>query len=148
MKNFSPVVLGVFALCAMGLWGCSQQKAGAINAKMRDLESRYAKLEEDFRTLYAAHEQDRAKLAQAEEQRSTAEAQKADLTAKLDSVIHERENFRKQITQRTQERDHAQTNLIQFHQDLKTLAGRIEAALNSNPPNTGATIIPASRRTQ
>ena len=146
MKNFSPLFVLIFALCALGLWGCGQQKAGAINTKIRELETRHAKLEDDFRTLHATHEQNRKKLAEAEETRSDLERQKIDLTAKLDAVILERENFRKQMAQRTQERDHAQANLTQFSKDLQALAGRVEAALNSNPPNH--TIIPASRRTE
>ena len=148
MKNFSPLFVAMFGLCAMGLWGCGQQKAGAINTKVRELETRHAKLEDDFRTLQATHEQMREKLSEAETQRGALEKQKTELTANLDGVILERENLRKQMTQRTQERDHAQTNLMQFSKDLQNLASRVDAAVNSSPQSPSAAIIPASRSTR
>ena len=122
MKIFNPLSLGVLALCAMGLWGCGQQKAGVINAKIRELESRYAKLDEDFRTLNATNEMNRKRLAQAEAQRALLENEKADLAKQLDGAVLERENLRKQVSQRTHERDNAQANLLQFSKDLQALA--------------------------
>jgi SMC interacting uncharacterized protein involved in chromosome segregation len=148
MKNITAVSAGVFLLCAMGLWGCGQQKSGVISAKISELESRYAKLEEDYRTLQSNHDQHRKKLTQIEAQRNTLEAEKTDLSKQLDDVKIERESLRKQVSQRTQERDVAQTNLMQFSKDLQTLASRMESALNGNTPTPNASIIPASRRNE
>lgn len=146
MRNVNLLILGALLLCAMSLWGCNQQKTGAITNKIREMESRYAKLEEDYHTVQAASEQNRKRLNAVETQRSALEKEKADLTQQLDSATTERESLRKQLAQRTQERDTAQSHLVQFSRDLQALAGRVEAAANTNPANPNAPIIPASRR--
>jgi chromosome segregation ATPase len=148
MKNLNPLFIAVFVVCAMGTWGCSQQKTGAINAKIRDLESRYSKLEEDFRTVQASDELNKKRLAEAEAQRGQLESDKTTLTRQLDGAILEREKLRKQITQRTQERDSAHANLVQFSKDLQSLAGRVETALNDPQTIQSTAIIPASRRNE
>ena len=66
MRYFKPLLFGVLALCVTGLWGCGQQKSGIVTAKIHELESRYAKLEEDFRTLQVANEQTRKRLSAVE----------------------------------------------------------------------------------
>ena len=147
MRSFKPIAVVGLLLCGMSLWGCNQQKTGTISNKIRELESRHAKLEEDYRTLQAANEQHRKRLNAVEAQRTVLEADKAELAKQLDVATTERETLKKQIAQRTQERDSAQSNLVQFSKDLQALAGRIEAAANPQvSPN--ATIIPASRRTE
>lgn len=148
MRHISPIYVALFLLAAMGVWGCGQQKTGAISAKINELESRYAKLEEDYHTLQASHTQHQKKLAQVEEQRGALENDKSELNRQLTSVKAEREVLKKQVSQRTQERDVAQTNLMQFSKDLQALASRVETALNGNAPTPNTTIIPASRRTE
>jgi chromosome segregation ATPase len=148
MRNIKPALLVAFLLCTMGVWGCSQQKTGAISAKINELESRHAKLEEDYRTLQSNHDQYRKKLSQMEAQRNALEQEKTELNNQLDKTTNERETLRKQVSQRTQERDVAQTNLTQFSKELQALAGRVESALNNNSPGPNASIIPASRRTE
>ena len=148
MRNFNPLIVAVLLFCAMGMWGCNQQKTGVISAKIRDLETRYTKLEEDYRTLQVMGEQTRKRLTQAEAQRAALEKDKTDLSRQLNTVTGDHERLQKQLSQRTVERDFAQTNLQQFSKDLQALAGRVEAALNSPPQGPSATIIPASRRTE
>jgi SMC interacting uncharacterized protein involved in chromosome segregation len=147
MKNIKPVSVAVFLLCAMGLWGCGQQKS-APNARLGELEARFAKLEEDYRTLQSNFDQQRKKLTQAEAQRNALNAEKTELAQQLDAVKAERETLSKQVSQRTQERDAAQTNLLQFSKDLQALAARVETSLNTDTPTPNASIIPASRRTE
>src|ERR1700722_13012785 len=148
MKNFTPVFVAVFLLSALGVWGCSQQKTGTISAKISELETRYTKLEEDYRTLQSTHDQHRKRIGQLEAQRTTLEAEKTDLSKQLETTAAQREALRNQVTERTRERDTAQTNLMQFSKDLQALAGRVESAVNSNSPSPTATIVPASRRTE
>lgn len=148
MNQINPAYVAVFLLCAMGVWGCSQQKTGAIAAKINELEARYAKLEDDYRTLHASNEQNRKKLTQIEAQRVTLEGEKSDLTQQVKTVGTERDMIRKQLTQRIQERDVAQTNLSQFGRELQNLAGRVEAAVNNPSGNSISSIIPASRRNE
>ena len=148
MKPFNPWYLAVLLVCALGVWGCGQQKTGAITAKINDLESRYSKLEEDYRTLQATNEQHRKKLNQIEAQRVTLEKEKAELSQAVAAINIDRETLRKQVAQRTMERDTAQTNLSQFSKELQSLAGRVEAAANNHSPNGVTTILPASRRNE
>jgi chromosome segregation ATPase len=148
MRYFNPVLFGLLALCATGLWGCGQQKTGVFSAKIRELEIRYSKLEEDFRTLQLASEQTRKRLSAAETQRAALERDKADLTKTVEAFSGERETLRKQMTQRTVERDAAQANLKEFNKDLHALASRVEAALNEPSVNPNAAIVPVSRRNE
>ena len=146
MKNTNPFVIAALLLCAMSLWGCNQQKSGTVATKIRELETRYSKLEEDYRTLHSANEQTRKRLGAVEKQRAELETDKTELTKQLEMTTSEREAFKTQVTQRTAERDAAQNNLAQFSKDLQALVGRIEATVNN--PSANTTIIPASRRNE
>ena len=146
MRNTNPIVLAGLLLCAMSLWGCNQQKSGTITAKIRELETRYTKLEEDYRTLHSSNEQTRKRLAAVERQRAELEAEKSELTRHLESASSERDTLKTQVTQRTAERDAAQNNLAQFSKDLQALVGRIEATVAN--PSSNPSIIPASRRSE
>jgi len=152
MRNFSLIYVAAFLLSAMGVWGCSQQKTSAISAKVTELETHYAKLEDENRSLQVHHDQHRKKLTQIENQRnafaadkSVLEQEKAELAKQLEQISRDRATLVKQVAQRTQERDTAQSNLMQFGKDLQALAGRVEAAVNTNSPSPNAAIIPASR---
>lgn len=148
MTTFRSWSVVVLLLCMMGgLWGCNQQKGTAINTKVRELETRYAKLDEDFRTLQASNEQFRKRMNQAESQRDALEAEKNELTKRIEDTTKERDILRDQYVQRTQERDTAQANLTQFSKDLQALVGRVETALN-NPQGPNLPIINASRRNE
>jgi chromosome segregation ATPase len=148
MKSISPTFIAVFLLCAMGVWGCGQQRTGSIGAKISELEARYAKLEEDYRVLQSNHDQHRKKLTQIEAQRNALEEEKTELNYKLDKLAIERETLHKQVVQRTQERDTAQTHLAQFGKELQALAGRIESALNTNSQSSNAAITAAAHGTE
>jgi chromosome segregation ATPase len=148
MRYFSPLLFGVLALCVMSLWGCGQQKSGIVSAKIHELESRYSKLEEDFRTLQLASEQTRKRLSAAESQRVALEHEKADLTKQVEETVGERDSLRKAMSQRTVERDSARSHLSQLNKDLQALASRVESALNDNSANPNPAIIPTSRRNE
>jgi hypothetical protein len=70
------------------------------------------------------------------------------LTKTVENATGESEALRKQMSQRTAERDTAQANLSQFNKDLQALASRVEAAMNENSVNPNKAIIPASRRNE
>jgi len=153
MRKINPFVIAALLTCAVSLWGCSQQKTGVNANKLRDLESQINKLEEEQRALQASNEQIRKRLAAAEAQRTvvetqkaTLETEKADLTKELETTNADRESLRKQVANRTSERDAAQNLLVQFSKDLQSLAARIESAVNNPAPTANAPIIPASRR--
>ena len=153
MRNVNPWILAALLVCGMSLWGCNQQKTGTIASKVKDLEVRYAKLEEEHKTLHAANEQNRKRLAAVEKERTALEEEKTELTSKLDSATKqletttgERDGLKQQVMKRTQERDTVQSNLVQFSRDLQDLASRIEAAATTAAPKASTPILPASRR--
>lgn len=145
MSKVNPFVIAGLLLCAVSLWGCNQQKTGTIATKIRELETRYTKLEEDHKALQSTHDQNRKRLSALEAQRTALENDKNDLAKQLETATAERDGFRKQVSERTMERDTAQNHLTQFCKDLQGLVGKMEATVN-NSPAANAPIIPASRR--
>jgi outer membrane murein-binding lipoprotein Lpp len=128
MKTSSRGLLLVVAVACLGLWGCAQNKAGSdAAAKLRELEARHAKLEEDYQAVAAANETIRKRLAVVEADRQVA--------------VRERDELKRQVTVRTGERDAVHAQLVQFGRDLQTLVGRVEAATNggSSAPATSLT---------
>jgi outer membrane murein-binding lipoprotein Lpp len=153
MNKANPWVMAavMFSLLCLGVWGCSHQKSGAFSAKIREMETRCAKLEEDYRAVAAAHEKSRKKLAQTETKLAEAQARSDELAKQIEElrpVVKERDDLRRQLASRTQERDQAQSQLVQFSRDLQALAGRVEAAALANPGPPLMTAIPASRKSE
>jgi len=134
MTGTNKALLVVMVITTLGLWGCAQNPTGpATSARIRDLESRNAKLEDDYRAAVAARDVIRKKLTSTEDLR----AQQAE---ELKVVIRERDDFKQQLSQRGAERDALHGQLIQIGKDLQSLAGRIEAATGTplTPPISAA----------
>jgi chromosome segregation ATPase len=143
MQRASTALLVVMVVSSLGLWGCTNQKNGATNIKIRELENRHAKLEEDYRVIVAANETNRRKLIQLE-------AQRTELTQKIEElqlVVKERDELKTQLAVRTEERDSVQGQLMQFSKDLQNLAGRAQAAA-SRPFSNALNAVPTSRQVQ
>ena len=64
--------LAILMVAAFGLWGCAQGPAHgpAAAEKIKALEGKCSKLEDDYKSVAAARDQLRKKLADAEEQRA------------------------------------------------------------------------------
>ena len=63
--------LVITVVATLGLWGCAQEKNGGRgNARIRALESKNSKLEDDFRDVAAARDQVKRKLRTAEQERA------------------------------------------------------------------------------
>ncbi len=143
MQKASTAVLVVMVVSSLGLWGCTNQKNVATNVKIRELETRHAKLEEDYRVILAANETNRRKLI-------LIEAQRTELTQKveeLQGVVKERDELKTQLVSRTEERDNVQQQLVNFSRDLQSLAGRAQAAAARNFGNS-LTAVPTARKIQ
>ena len=142
MQKASTALLVTMVISSLSLWGCTNQKNVATNVKIRELENRYAKLEEDYRVMLTANESSRRKLVQLE-------AQRTDLTRKIEelaAVVKERDELKTQLEIRTEERDNAQHQFTQFSKDLQSLTVRVQAATRSMRPILSAST--ASRATQ
>jgi len=127
MKQFLKAV-GVFLVAGFGLWGCAQGPGGSSTSdRLKALEAKNARLEEDFRTASATRDQLRKKLTATEE----AQAQlQQEFNALKTLLAKERDDLKGQLKQRIQERDNVQAQYDGFRRELKELLGQAESALN------------------
>jgi chromosome segregation ATPase len=126
MNSTKRALVVVMLTSVLGMWGCTQNGASpSASSRLRELEAKTARLEDDFKSVSAARDQARTKLANAEEQRLL-------LTAQLEALTRERDEFKAQSKNRTAERDNLQSQLAQFGRDLKSLLTKVdEAALST-----------------
>lgn len=143
MKNANPLFLAVVLLASLGMWGCSQQKTSNFNAKIEELEERHAKLEAEYQSAAQTHRQTQKKVQQLEVERADLKLQ----VEELRRVVKERDLLKTQLTGRTLERDQLRQRLSQISQDLQSLVGRVESALNESPADriNSMPIVPTSR---
>lgn len=140
MKNAGTVFLLVMMFCSLGLWGCTHQKNGAYHSKIRELENRYIKLEEDYKVVIQAGDQMRKKVVQLETQRAELSSQ----VDELKNIGRERDQLRAQLTGRTAERDSLRTQIGQFRKDVQDLIGRMDTALTNG--DGAVTAVPTSHQ--
>jgi septal ring factor EnvC (AmiA/AmiB activator) len=131
--------LAVLVVASLGLWGCAQGPGnGTVTVeRVRALETKSAKLEDDFRAAVTVRDQLKKKLVALEEQRQQMEKQ----VEQLQQAAREREELRQQLTARTGERDNVQTQFEQFRKNIRNLLGQVEAAntdVPAGPPVTAA----------
>jgi len=118
--------LVIMAVAAFGLWGCTQGPTnGAGNVeRIKALEAKCAKMEDDYRAVAATRDQLRKKLAAVEEERGQ-------LRQELEQqqiVLKERDELRQQLNARTQERDTAQLQYDVLRKGIRSLLGQAENA--------------------
>jgi uncharacterized coiled-coil DUF342 family protein len=111
-KNQQMVVVGVVMI--VGIWGCSQSSSGSPE-KIKALETKVNRLEEEFRSASAARDQLRKKLAEIEQEQA--------------QLKLERDELRGELKTRTDERDIVTGQFDQFRKNLKELIGQTEAAI-------------------
>jgi outer membrane murein-binding lipoprotein Lpp len=132
--------LVILVVAALGLWGCAQGPAhsGANAERVKTLEGKVAKLEEDSKALTSARDQVRKKLAESEELRIKVQQE---LEQQQAALTKERDELRNQLTVRTTERDQAQTQFEQFRKGVRSLlleADTAAATSGSAPPTASA----------
>src|SRR5262245_10069463 len=121
MSSYQKALI-VLVVAAVGIWGCAQGPAGGTSAeKVRTLEAKYNRLEEDFKAAASARDQFRKKLAETEQ---------------------EREELQVKLRARTTERDSLTQQFDIFRKSLKDLIGQTEAAL-AKPATPPATVTRA-----
>lgn len=126
----------VFVVAAMGLWGCAQGPANSpANAeRIRALETKLAKLEDDFRSAVSTRDTLRKKLTTVEDERTQLTKQ----VEQLQLVVRERDELKAQLALRTSERDSVQSQFEQFRKGIKTLLGQVEPSSPSQPVTSAA----------
>jgi chromosome segregation ATPase len=123
---------GLLVVTIVGLWGCSRapsaDSGSATAEKLKAVETKLAKLEDDFRAAASARDQLSRKLNTAEAQ---AERFSRDAKAKDDL-----------LQTRTAERDQAVGQYKTLRDGLKDLLAKVEEGPKSEGPSVP--IIPAS----
>ena len=91
--------LVVLVVATLGIWGCARGPSSSPVSveRIKALETKIAKLEDDFRASVAVREQLRKKLAVVEEERSQLTKEREDLRQQLGTVNDRFENFRKGV---------------------------------------------------
>src|SRR5690242_17551226 len=95
-------VLSVMLVVLLGLWGCARGPVGhsAQAERIHTLETKCAKLEDDYRSVAGARDLARKQVATLEAERTRLQKDLAEKKA----IIKERDVLRQQVTSRTSER--------------------------------------------
>jgi|HubBroStandDraft_4_1064222.scaffolds.fasta_scaffold896190_1 chromosome segregation ATPase len=140
MTNYQKA-LAVLVVSALGIWGCAQGPAGGATAeKIKNLEGKVNRLEDDFRAATVARDQFRKKLSEAE---AAATALRQEVEA-LQPVIKERDDLRVQLKSRSVELETVTQQFDGFRKNLKDLLGKTEAAL-TKPATPNVTTVSKSK---
>jgi septal ring factor EnvC (AmiA/AmiB activator) len=117
------LVLLTVAVC--GLWGCAQGPTnGAANQeRIKALESKCCKLEDDYRAAASARDQLRKKLSAADEERVRLEQE----LEQQKMAAGERDELRQQLNARISERDTIQAQYDVFRKNLRSLLGQADS---------------------
>lgn len=130
------LVLLVVTVC--GLWGCAQgpTNGAATQERLKALETKCTKLEDDYRAVAAARDQLRKKLAALDEERTKLEQQ----LEVQQAVAKERDELRQLLNVRTGERDATQVQFEIFRKNIRNLLGQADAAAVAPPPVTSSAV--------
>jgi TolA-binding protein len=129
--------LGVLTVAVFGAWGCAQGTSGpsASSERIKTLEAKSSRLEEDFRAASAARDQLRKKLTAAEEDQAKLKQENEVLLA----ASKERDELKAQFKTFTGERDVLVGEIGKIQKSLQSVQdvmGHYTAALNAGNPTT------------
>jgi septal ring factor EnvC (AmiA/AmiB activator) len=120
----SSKALTVVLVASLGLWGCAQNPSGNAQAeRIKALEAKCAKAEEDYRAVAAARDQIRKRTAALEEERTQTQKE----LVVLKGAVKERDELRQQINLRQTERDQLQARCDRLKKGLQSLLGQDDA---------------------
>jgi uncharacterized coiled-coil DUF342 family protein len=138
-------VLIVLVVGSLGVWGCAQGPAnGSASAeRIRALETKIGKLEDDFRAAITVRDQLRKRVTSLEEERVSLNQQ----VDQLQAAVKDRDSLRNQLTVRTTERDSVQNQFEQLRKGMKSLLGQVESASQgaAQPVISAAHVQPAGK---
>jgi len=131
--------VGVLLVAVFGLWGCSRAPSadGAATAeKLKAVETKLARLEEDFRAAASARDQLGRKLLAAEDARTA-------LLNQVDRMGKDLKARDEQVAARTAERDQAAGQFKALKDELRELLTKAENGMKSDGSPT-VPVIPTS----
>jgi predicted RNase H-like nuclease (RuvC/YqgF family) len=123
-------VLLVVVISTLGVWGCSQSgnDARATAAKVRQLEYRNSKLEEDYRASVAEVQVLRKKLATTQKQAEEIARQNQE----LQEVGKQREELQQKLSLSVDERDALRVQMTSFSKELQSLAAKAQQVVGGS----------------
>jgi septal ring factor EnvC (AmiA/AmiB activator) len=127
---------GVLLVAVFGLWGCSRAPSADTGSagtaeKLKAVETKLARLEDDFRAAASARDQLSKKLIAAEDARTA-------LSTQVDRLGKETKAKDEQIATRTAERDLAAGQFKALKDELKELLAKAENGMKSE----GSPMVP------
>jgi chromosome segregation ATPase len=132
--------VGVLLVTVFGLWGCSRapsaDSGSATAEKLKAVETKLARLEDDFRAASSARDQLSKKLVAAEEARSA-------LLTQVDRLGKDLKVRDEQVVARTAERDQAAGQFKALKDELRELLAKAENGMKSDGSPT-VPVIPTS----
>ncbi len=127
----------IVLVAVFGIWGCTQS-SGSSNVKegkIKSLEEKLVKLEDENKSVAIARDQLRKKLAEAEEQ-------KLQLQHELEQLqtvsLKERDDLKAQLATRTTERDNLQVQFDLIRKALRNILNQADAVSASLPQHTAS----------
>lgn len=123
-RGSKALMVMVVTIC--GLWGCARGPAGGVAAqaeRLSALEAKCAKFEEDYRSVAMARDQAKKAVVALEREKT----QFLKELALQQEVIKERDELRKQIESRTNERDLLQARCDRMKKGIQHLLGQDDA---------------------
>lgn len=120
----SHQAIAVLLVALFGLWGCSKAPTdvGVSAEKIKAVETKLAKLEDDFRAASSARDQLKKKLTAAEEAQ-------AELLAYKERLVKDIKIKDELIEKRTAERDLTTSQYDGFRKNLKDLINKAEESI-------------------
>lgn len=117
----------VLLVALLGLWGCARGPIGQSTQteRVRSLETKCARLEDDYRAVAAARDQSKKQAAALEAERTKLQKEVADKQA----IVKERDSLRQQMVMRTSERDNLKVRCDRLKRGLQELLGQDDAML-------------------
>ena len=132
--------VGVLLVAVFGLWGCSRapsaDSGSATAEKLKAVETKLARLEDDFRAAASARDQLNKKLIAAEEARTA-------LLTQVDRLGKDLKAKDEQVATRTAERDQAAGQFKSLKDELRELLTKAENGMKSEGSPT-VPVIPTS----
>ena len=132
--------VGVLLIAVFGLWGCSRapsaDSGSATAEKLKAVETKLARLEDDFRATSIARDQLSKRLIAAEEARTA-------LVTQVDRLNKDVKAKDEQVAARTAERDQAAGQFKALKDELKELLAKAENGMKSEGSPT-VPVIPTS----
>jgi chromosome segregation ATPase len=131
--------VGVLLVAVFGLWGCSRAPSAdgtATAEKLKAVETKLARLEDDFRAAASARDQLGKKLLAAEEARTA-------LLNQVDRMGKDLKARDEQVATRTAERDQATGQYKALKDELRELLTKAENGMKPDG-STAVPVIPTS----